>query len=69
MGRSSYDIDGLAIRCPSRTAVQNQARFYSGSKKKYCLNMQGVCDSHCRLISVTFSNSKNLADMFPGLCL
>jgi DDE superfamily endonuclease len=63
MERSSFDIfqyctgaiDGLAIpiRCTSRKAVMNQARFYSGSKKKYCLNMQGVCDAHCRFIAVT----------------
>ena len=63
MERSSFDIfmyytgaiDGLAIsiRCPSRTEVQNQARFYSGSKKKYCLNMQGVCDARCRFLAVT----------------
>ena len=63
MERSSYDIfqyctgaiDGLAIhiRCPSRVEVMNQARFFSSSKKKYCLNMQGVCDSQCRFIAVT----------------
>lgn len=63
MERSSFDIfkyctgavDGLAIsiRCPSKAEVQNQSRFYSGSKKKYCLNMQGVCDSKCRFIAVT----------------
>jgi DDE superfamily endonuclease len=63
MERSSYDIfqyctgaiDGLAIhiRCPSRLEVVNQARFYSSNKKKYYLNMQGVCDSQCRFIAVT----------------
>jgi DDE superfamily endonuclease len=48
-------IDGLAItiRAPSNSEVQNQSRFYSGSKKKYCLNMQGVCDARCRFIAVT----------------
>lgn len=48
-------IDGLAIhiRAPSNSEVMNQSRFYSGSKKKYCLNMQGVCDAQCRFIAVT----------------
>ena len=63
MERSTHDIfqyctgaiDGLAvhIRAPSNAEVMNQSRFYSGSKKKYCLNMQGVCDARCRFIAVT----------------
>lgn len=63
MERSTHDIfqyctgaiDGLAIhiRAPSNAEVMNQSRFYSGSKKKYCLNMQGVCDAKCRFIAVT----------------
>ena len=61
--RSSFDlfqyctgaIDGLAIHitAPKNTEVQNQSRFFSSSKKKYCLNMQGVCDANCRFIAVT----------------
>lgn len=48
-------IDGLAIhiRAPSRLEVMNQSRFFSGNKKKYCMNMQGVCDANCRFIAVT----------------
>lgn len=48
-------IDGLAIhiRAPSCREVQNQSRFFSGNKKKYCLNMQGVCDRDCKFIAVT----------------
>ena len=63
MERSSHElfkyctgaIDGLAIhiRAPSNTEVMNQSRFFSGSKKKYCMNMQGVCDAQCRFLAVT----------------
>lgn len=63
MERSTHDIfryctgaiDGLAIhiRAPSRDSVFNQSRFFSGNKKKYCMNMQGVCDAQCRFIAVT----------------
>lgn len=51
-------IDGLAItiRAPSKKSVLNQARFFSGSKKKYCINMQAVCDSKCRFLAVTFKH-------------
>jgi hypothetical protein len=46
-------IDGLCItiRCPKDVA--NQTKYYSGSKKKYCMNMQGVCDANCRFLLVT----------------
>lgn len=39
-------IDGLAIqiRAPSKCDTKVQSRFWSGNKKMYCLNMQGVCD-------------------------
>jgi hypothetical protein len=44
-------IDGLAvhIRAPSRDSVLNKSRFFSDNKKKYCMNMQGVCDAHCNV--------------------
>jgi hypothetical protein len=29
------------------------AGFSGSNKKKFCLNMQGVCDSDCRFIAVT----------------
>jgi hypothetical protein len=36
-------IDGLAIhiQAPSSRDVKNQKRFFSGSKMKFCINMQG----------------------------
>lgn len=47
-------IDGLAIKiqCPSKNEVLNQAQYYmySGSKKFYCINMQGVCDANCKFM-------------------
>jgi hypothetical protein len=48
-------VDGLAIhiRAPSRQSTQNQTRFFSGSKKKFCLNFQGVCDANCKFIGFT----------------
>jgi hypothetical protein len=46
-------IDGIAITIRAPRNVTDQKRFYSGNKKKYCLNMQGVCDSECRFIAMT----------------
>lgn len=48
-------IDGLAItiQAPPNDQVMNQTRFFSGSKKKFCLNMQGVCNANCEFIAVT----------------
>ncbi len=46
-------IDGLSIRIRCPKNVLNQARFYSGNKKCYCLNMQVVCDSNCLIIAVS----------------
>lgn len=48
-------IDGLAISifAPSKRRVKNQIRFHSGSKKKFCLNMQGVCDADTIFLAAT----------------
>ena len=58
MERSSHElfkyctgaIDGLAIhiRAPSNTEVMTQSRFFSGSKKKYCMNIVIVPGSGSR---------------------
>jgi hypothetical protein len=46
-------IDGIAITIRAPKGIIDQRRFYSGNKKKYCINMQGVCDSECRFIAMT----------------
>jgi hypothetical protein len=48
-------IDGLAIsiRAPSKKKVKNQTRYFSGNKKKFCLNLQGVCDAKGNFIAVS----------------
>lgn len=63
-------IDGLAIQIAAPRGQANQARYWSNSKKKYAINMQGVCDADCRFIAFSakhpggtndapaFSNSK-----------
>lgn len=44
-------LDGLAIHIKAPTQQANQARYWSNSKKKYAINMQGVCDADCRFIA------------------
>lgn len=48
-------IDGLAIRIavPSRSETKNQTAFYSGSKKFYCVNLQGICDANREFVGVS----------------
>jgi hypothetical protein len=51
-------IDGLAIYVEAPTSKGkggglNTRRYYSGSKKSYCLNLQGVCDAKCTFIGVS----------------
>lgn len=59
-------IDGIAIRihCPKNN--KHQTKYYSGNKKFYCFNMQGVCDSTCAFIAVTckHTGSTNDGDAF-----
>jgi len=45
-------IDGLFIRThqPKAKEVGNVRAYWSGHKKAYGLNMQGVCDAQCRFI-------------------
>lgn len=63
-------IDGLAIQivAPSRKmgGGLNAKKFFSGSKKYYCVNMQGVCDAHCRFsgMSCKTVGSTNDCDAF-----
>lgn len=58
-------IDGLAItiKAPSREETRNQLRFRSGSKNKYCLNMQGVCDANCRFIAMSCMHAGSTNDV------
>lgn len=61
-------LDGIAIaiKFPSRRQARNQTRFYSGSKKKACLNVQAVCDAMCRfyLMCAKHCGSTNDSDAF-----
>jgi hypothetical protein len=61
-------IDGLAIRIkvPGRSETTNQAAFFSNSKKYYCLNFQGVCDSNREFIGASCKcvGSTNDVDAF-----
>jgi hypothetical protein len=45
-------IDGLFIktRQPTRKEVGNVRAYYSGFKKSFGLNMQGVCNAQCRFV-------------------
>jgi hypothetical protein len=45
-------IDGLFIKTeqPTRQDVGNVRTYYSGHKRAFGLNMQGVCDAQCRFI-------------------
>lgn len=45
-------IDGLCISISPRK-VRNQTQYFSGGKQKFCVNMQGVCDSNGLFIAVT----------------
>lgn len=65
-------IDGLAIRiCIRKRDTANQTRFYSGSKKFKCLNLQGVCDANCLFTAFTCKNvgSTNDCDAFETCSL
>ena len=61
-------IDGLAIhiRAPRETETHHQTRFFSGSKKKHCLNMQAVCDANMMFTAVSCMHvgSTNDGDAF-----
>jgi len=66
-------IDGLAIKikCPRKSEVLNQSHYFSGSKKFYCLNMQAVCDGHCKfsVVSCRHVGSTNDAISFESSSL
>jgi hypothetical protein len=57
-------MDGLAlsIRTPSKAKVMNQTNFYSGSKKKMCLNMQAVCDADAKFLIISCQHSGCTSD-------
>lgn len=58
-------IDGLAIRIqvPSRNETMHQTAFYSGSKKFYCVNLQGVCNADREFIGVSCKCSGGTNDI------
>ena len=55
-------IDGLAIRIRAPRNNLNQTRYYSGNKKMYCLNMQGVCDANCKFLAMSCKHSGSTND-------
>jgi hypothetical protein len=79
--RSSYGIfkyccgciDGIALSCdtPHRKKYKNQSRFFSGSKKKICVNVQAVCDGDYTFQAMTAKHvgSTNDADAFESCSL
>jgi hypothetical protein len=58
-------IDGLAItiKAPRRRDAINQTKWRSGSKQKYCFNMQGVCDANCLFIAVSCKHAGSTNDV------
>ena len=74
--RSSYGIfkyctdclDGisLSVNAPNRKKKRNQRRFWSGSKKKFAINMQGLCsfDETFSAVVCKHVGSANDADCF-----
>lgn len=61
-------IDGLAITitAPTRKETSHQLAYRSGSKMKYCLNMQAICDADLIFEAVTcmHAGSTNDVDAF-----
>ena len=57
-------IDGLLIKTqqPEAKEVGNVRSFYSGHKKGFGLNMQGVCDSECRFTGFACNTAGSTSD-------
>jgi hypothetical protein len=57
-------IDGLFIKCqqPKAQEVGNVRSYYSGHKKGYGINMQGVCDASCRFVGFSCNTSGSTSD-------
>lgn len=57
-------IDGLLIKTiqPKAQEVGNVRSFYSGHKKGFGVNMQGVCDSQCRFIGFSCNTAGSTSD-------
>src|SRR3989338_6657772 len=66
-------VDGLALSiiAPPKSKHINQTQFHSGSKKKNCVNLQGVCDSKLRFIAVSCQHTgcTNDAEAFESSSL
>lgn len=58
-------MDGLLIqtKAPSKRQVQNQSRFWSGSKKNFGVNMQCVCDADCMIIAMSCKTTGSTNDI------
>jgi hypothetical protein len=57
-------IDGLLIKTQQPTAkeVGNVRSYYSGHKKLFGVNMQGVCDASCRFIAFSCNTAGSTSD-------
>jgi hypothetical protein len=57
-------IDGLFIktRQPTVKDVGNVRSYYSGHKKGFGINMQGVCDASCRFIGLSCNTAGSTSD-------
>ena len=57
-------IDGLFIKTqqPTVKEVGNVRSYYSGHKKGFGVNMQGVCDASCRFIGFSCNTSGSTSD-------
>ena len=61
----------IQIRAQGKRKVLNSTRFYSGSKKFHCLNLQGVCDADTLFTTFTCKHvgSTNDSDAFANSSL
>ena len=57
-------IDGylLPIKVPSKLEVGNVSSYYSGHYARYGLNVQAICDSHCRFPFLSASSPGSVND-------
>lgn len=57
-------IDGylLPIKVPSKTVVGNVSSYYSGHYARYGLNVQAICNSHCRFTFLSAQSPGSVND-------
>jgi hypothetical protein len=58
-------IDGLLIRirCPSVKSHPNNAKFHCAHKMAYGINLQVVCDAHCKIIGFSCQHTGSTNDI------